>query len=110
MPKKTAILWEGDEPSDSQAITYQELHYEVCKLANGLKQLGVKKGDCVAIYMPMVPASSLRDVGLCSNRCNSFCDLWWIFTPMPLLIGLITLMQKLSLPVMKDVEQDEVYR
>ena len=40
--KKTAILWEGDEPTDSQAITYQELHYEVCKLANGLKKLGVK--------------------------------------------------------------------
>ncbi len=56
--KKTAILWEGDEPSDSQAITYQELHYEVCKLANGLKQLGVKKGDCVAIYMPMVPQAA----------------------------------------------------
>ena len=53
--KKTAIFWEGDEPSDTQAITYQELHYEVCKLANGLKKLGVKKGDCVAIYMPMVP-------------------------------------------------------
>jgi len=56
--KKTAIFWEGDEPSDTQAITYQELHYEVCKLANGLKKLGVKKGDCVAIYMPMVPQAA----------------------------------------------------
>lgn len=56
--KKTAILWEGDEPTDSQAITYQELHYEVCKLANGLKKLGVKKGDVVAIYMPMVPQAA----------------------------------------------------
>ena len=53
--KKTAIFWEGDEPTDSAEITYQELHYEVCKLANGLKKLGVKKGDVVAIYMPMVP-------------------------------------------------------
>ena len=56
--KKTAILWEGDEPSDSQEVTYQELHYEVCKLANGLKKLGVKKGDVVAIYMPMVPQAA----------------------------------------------------
>jgi acetyl-CoA synthetase len=56
--KKTAILWEGDEPTDSQSITYQELHYEVCKLANGLKKLGVKKGDVVAIYMPMVPQAA----------------------------------------------------
>ena len=56
--KKTAIFWEGDEPSDTQTISYQELHYEVCKLANGLKKLGVKKGDCVAIYMPMVPQAA----------------------------------------------------
>ena len=55
--KKTAIFWEGDEPSDTQTITYQELHY-VRKLANGLKKLGVKKGDCVAIYMPMVPQAA----------------------------------------------------
>jgi acetyl-CoA synthetase len=53
--KKTAILWEGDSPEDSEKVTYQQLHYEVCKLANGLKKLGVKKGDCVAIYMPMIP-------------------------------------------------------
>jgi acetyl-CoA synthetase len=53
--KKTALLWEGDSPEDSQAVSYQELHYEVCKLANGLKKLGVKKGDRVALYMPMVP-------------------------------------------------------
>ena len=56
--KKTAILWEGDEPSDSQEITFQELHYEVCKLANGLKKLGVQKGDRVAVYMPMVPQAA----------------------------------------------------
>ncbi len=53
--KKTALFWEGDSPSDSQKVSYQELHYEVCKLANGLKKLGVKKGDRVALYMPMVP-------------------------------------------------------
>ncbi len=56
--KKSAILWEGDEPTDSQDVTYQELHYEVCKLANGLKKLGVQKGDVVAIYMPMVPQAA----------------------------------------------------
>ncbi|MFC3094221.1 acetate--CoA ligase [Alteromonas sediminis] len=56
--KKTAILWEGDSPDDSQEITFQELHYEVCKLANGLKKLGVKKGDRVALYMPMVPQAA----------------------------------------------------
>jgi acetyl-CoA synthetase len=53
--KKTALFWEGDNPNDSQKVSYQELHYEVCKLANGLKKLGVKKGDRVALYMPMVP-------------------------------------------------------
>lgn len=51
---QTALLWEGDNPADSRAVSYQEVHYEVCKLANGLKKLGVKKGDRVAIYMPMV--------------------------------------------------------
>lgn len=53
--KKTAILWEGDSPDNSEKVSYQQLHYEVCKLANGLKKLGVKKGDRVALYMPMVP-------------------------------------------------------
>lgn len=53
--KKTALFWEGDSPSNSQKVSYQELHYEVCKLANGLKKLGVEKGDRVALYMPMVP-------------------------------------------------------
>ena len=56
--KKTAILWEGDSPGDSEEISYQQLHYEVCKLANGLKKLGVEKGDRVALYMPMVPQAA----------------------------------------------------
>ena len=51
---KAAIIWEG-EPGDSRVITYAELHREVCKFANVLKGLGVKKGDRVALYMPMVP-------------------------------------------------------
>ena len=52
---QTAIIWEGDNPDDSKNISYQELHDEVCKLANAMKSLGVGKGDRVCIYMPMVP-------------------------------------------------------
>ena len=53
--KQTAIIFEGDDPKESKNITYQELSDEVCKLANGLKEIGVNKGDRVTIYMPMVP-------------------------------------------------------
>lgn len=55
---QTAIIWEGDNPEVSQKVTYQQLHDEVAKLANGLKQLGVKKGDRVCIYMPMILEAS----------------------------------------------------
>jgi acetyl-CoA synthetase len=51
---KTALIWEG-EPGDSRTFTYAQLHQEVCQMANVLKQLGVKKGDRVGIYMPMIP-------------------------------------------------------
>src|SRR5262245_42887249 len=51
---KAAILWEG-EPGDSRVLTYQDLHREVCQFANGLKSLGVTKGDRVTVYMPLVP-------------------------------------------------------
>ncbi len=51
---KAAIVWEG-EPGDSRTLTYQELHREVCRFANGLKKLGLRAGDRVSIYMPMVP-------------------------------------------------------
>ena len=51
---KTALIWEGDDPSDSKELTYQELHDEVCKFANVLKVLGVEKGSRVCIYMPMI--------------------------------------------------------
>lgn len=53
--KQTAIIFEGDDPKESKNITYQELSDEVCRLANGLKEIGIKKGDRVTIYMPMVP-------------------------------------------------------
>ena len=55
---KIAIIWQGDEPEESKKITYRELHKEVCKLANGLKSLGVKKGDRVTIYLPMIPEAA----------------------------------------------------
>ncbi len=51
---KAAIVWEG-EPGDTRVLTYGELHREVCRFANALKKLGVKKGDRVALYMPMIP-------------------------------------------------------
>ncbi len=51
---KIAIIWEGDNPAHSKKITYHELHQQVCRFANVLKQLGVKKGDRVCIYMPMI--------------------------------------------------------
>ena len=55
---QTAIIWEGDEPSDDATITYQQLSDAVCRLANGLRARGVKKGDRVCIYMPMIPEAA----------------------------------------------------
>ena len=57
-PQRTAIIWEGDEPDTQKYISYQELHDEVCRLANGLKDLAVEKGDRVIIYMPMIPEAA----------------------------------------------------
>ncbi|MBN8482072.1 MAG: acetate--CoA ligase [Xanthomonadales bacterium] len=56
---KTAIIWEGDDPSESRRISYRELHAEVCKAANLLTSLGVGKGDRVAIYLPMIPEAAI---------------------------------------------------
>ncbi|TXK62257.1 acetate--CoA ligase [Alkalisalibacterium limincola] len=55
---KTAIIWEGDDPADSRRISYRELHAEVCKLANALRNLGVKRGDRVTLYLPMIPETA----------------------------------------------------
>lgn len=55
---QVAIIWEGDEPSEHRAVTYKELHQIVCKFANVLKKHGIKKGDRVAIYMPMIPEAA----------------------------------------------------
>jgi len=55
---QTAIIWEGDDPSESRHITYRELHDEVCKMANILRLRNVKKGDRVTIYLPMIPEAA----------------------------------------------------
>ncbi|MGD9743968.1 MAG: acetate--CoA ligase, partial [Dongiaceae bacterium] len=55
---QTAIIWEGDDPKDSRRITYAELHENVCRLANALKKHGIKKGDRVTIYLPMIPEAA----------------------------------------------------
>jgi acetyl-CoA synthetase len=61
LPKRanqTAILWEGDDPKESRAITYRELHEQVCRFANVLKAHGVRRGDRVTIYLPMIPEAA----------------------------------------------------
>ena len=56
---QTAIIWEGDDPNDDKTLTYRELHAEVCRFANVLKARGVKKGDRVTIYLPMIPEAAV---------------------------------------------------
>ncbi|SMF95704.1 acetyl-CoA synthetase [Methylomagnum ishizawai] len=56
---QTAIIWEGDDPALDRKITYRELHAEVCRFANALKDKGVGKGDRVCIYMPMIPEAAV---------------------------------------------------
>ena len=56
---KVAILWEGDDPAESRAITYRQLHEEVCRFANALTGLGAKKGDRITLYMPMIPEAAV---------------------------------------------------
>ncbi|MBF0610334.1 MAG: acetate--CoA ligase [Magnetococcales bacterium] len=56
---QTAILWEGDDPNNSRAVTYKQLHEEVCRFANAMKARGIKKGDRVCIYMPMIPEAAV---------------------------------------------------
>ena len=56
---KTAIIWESDDPNISKKISYKELYEEVCQFSNGLRSIGVKKGDRVTIYMPMIPEAAI---------------------------------------------------
>jgi len=55
---QTAIVWEGDDPTQSERISYQQLHDRVCQLANALREMGVEKGDRVCLYMPMIPEAT----------------------------------------------------
>jgi acetyl-CoA synthetase len=55
---QTALIWEGDDPSESRHITYKEAHEQVCRMANVLKELGAKRGDRITIYMPMIPETA----------------------------------------------------
>ncbi len=57
--EQTAILWEGDDPAEDRRVTYRELHDSVSRLANALKARGVRKGDRVTIYMPMIPEAAM---------------------------------------------------
>ncbi|GEA52063.1 acetyl-coenzyme A synthetase [Vibrio inusitatus NBRC 102082] len=56
---EVAIIWEGDDPADDKTLTFNELHKEVCLFSNALKAQGVKKGDVVCLYMPMVPEAAV---------------------------------------------------
>ena len=56
---QVAIIWEGDNPQEDRKITYKELHEQVCRFANALKSLGVKKGDRACIYLPMIPEAAV---------------------------------------------------
>ncbi len=69
---QTAIIWEGDDPKDDKKITYKQLHAEVCRFANVLKARGVKKGDRVTIYLPMIPETAVRHARLRAHRRHPF--------------------------------------
>ncbi|WP_117236011.1 acetate--CoA ligase [Vibrio maerlii] len=56
---EVAIIWEGDNPADDKTLTFKELHQEVCRFSNALKEQGVQKGDVVCLYMPMVPEAAV---------------------------------------------------
>ena len=57
--ENTAIIWEGDDPGETQHITYNQLHKDVCKFSNVLKKAGAQKGDRITIYMPMIPEATI---------------------------------------------------
>jgi acetyl-CoA synthetase len=72
---RVAIFWEGDSPGDSRRITYRELHAEVCRFGNVLRDLGARKGARVAIYLPMIPevaVAMLACAGIGAVHCVIF--------------------------------------
>ena len=74
-PNKKAIIWEGEDGTKRE-LTYQELLSEVSKLANALKSLGVKKGDRVTVYLPMVPELIMSLLACARIRRNSYCNIF----------------------------------
>ena len=79
-PDKTAIIWEGDDPSQHKIISFKQLHDEVCRFANVLKKLGVKKGDRVVLYMPMVPEAAISMLA-CARIGAVHCVVFGGFSP-----------------------------
>ena len=73
---KIALIWEG-EPGDSRTLTYAQLHREVCQMANALKQLGVKKGDLVGIYLPMIPEAAIAMLACARIGAPHTSGVWW---------------------------------
>ncbi|NNP74323.1 acetate--CoA ligase [Acinetobacter defluvii] len=79
-PLKPAIIWEGDHPSRHKIISFVELHHEVCRFANVLKKHGVKKGDRVVLYMPMVPETTIAMLA-CTRIGAVHCVVFGGFSP-----------------------------
>lgn len=79
-PDKPAIIWEGDHPSQHKIISFRELHDEVCRFANVLKKQGVKKGDCVTLYMPMIPEAAIAMLA-CTRIGAIHCVVFGGFSP-----------------------------
>ena len=77
---QTAIIWEGDEPTDDKHISYRELYEEVCQFANALRSNGVRKGRCGVYLYADGSTGHYGDACLRTDRCNSFCRVWWFFS------------------------------
>jgi acetyl-CoA synthetase len=79
-PLKPAIIWEGDHPSQHKIISFSELHDEVCRFANVLKKYGIRKGDRVVLYMPMVPEAAIAMLA-CARIGAVHCVVFGGFSP-----------------------------
>ena len=77
--KKTAIIWVGDDPTNSKRFLIKNFT-KMCKAANGLKNIGVKKGDRVTIYLTMIPELAYIMLLVHKNRCCALNNFWWFFT------------------------------
>ncbi len=77
---KTAIIWEGDDPAKSERISYRDLHARVCRLGNALRNLGVRKGDFVVIYLPMIPEAAVAMLA-CARIGAPHCVVFGGFSP-----------------------------